>query len=82
MKEQQFKPYTPKQAKLMPSNLNEMIPEGRLVREVDEMIEMGLETFSRKATNNETSFLTFIKILKTTVLQRHSISDYRTGRYG
>jgi len=39
MKEQQFKPYTPKQAMLMPSNLDEMIPEGHLVRVVDEMID-------------------------------------------
>ena len=39
MKEQQFKPYTPKQAMLMPSNLEEMILEGHLVRVVDEMIE-------------------------------------------
>jgi len=39
MKEQQFKPYTPKQAMLMPANLDEMIPEGHLVRVVDEMID-------------------------------------------
>ena len=36
MKEQQFKPYTPKQAILMPANLDEMIPE---VHVVDEMID-------------------------------------------
>jgi len=40
MKEQQFKPYTPKQAMLMPANLDEMIPEGHLVRVVDEMIDL------------------------------------------
>ena len=39
MKEQQFKPYTPKQAMLMPANLDEMIPEGHLVRVADEMID-------------------------------------------
>jgi len=39
MKEQQYKPYTPKQAMLMPANLDEMIPEGHLVRVVDEMID-------------------------------------------
>jgi len=39
MKEQQYKPYTPKQAMLMPGNLDEMIPEGHLVRVVDEMID-------------------------------------------
>ena len=39
MKEQQFKPYTPKQAMLMPANLDEMIPGGHLVRVVDEMID-------------------------------------------
>jgi transposase len=39
MKEQIFKPYTPKQAMLMPGNLDEMIPEGHLVRVVDEMID-------------------------------------------
>lgn len=40
MKEQQFKPYTPKQALLMPANLDEMIPGGHLVRVVDEMIDL------------------------------------------
>jgi len=40
MKEQQFKPYTPKQAMLMPANLDEMIPERHLVRVVDEMIDL------------------------------------------
>jgi transposase len=39
MKTQRFKPYTPKQAMLMPANLEEMIPEKHLVRIIDEMIE-------------------------------------------
>jgi len=39
MKKQNFKPYTPKQAMLLPPSLEEMIPEGHLVRVVDEMIE-------------------------------------------
>ena len=44
MKEQQFKPYIPKQAMLMPAHLmpahlDEMIPEGHLVRVADEMID-------------------------------------------
>lgn len=47
MKRQIFKPYTPKQAMLMPANLDEMIPEGHLVRVVDEMID-GLDMTSLK----------------------------------
>ncbi len=39
MKRQIFKPYTPKQAMLMPANLDEMIPEGHLVRVVNEIID-------------------------------------------
>ena len=39
MKTQRFKPYTPKQAMLMPADLEEMIPEKHLVRVVDEMID-------------------------------------------
>jgi len=39
MTEQIFKPYTPKQGSLLPSNLEEMNPIGALTRGVDEMIE-------------------------------------------
>jgi len=40
MKTQVFKPYTQNQAMLLPPRLEELIPEGHLVRMVNEMIEM------------------------------------------
>ena len=39
MKNQIFKPYTQAQAMLLPANIAELIPEGHLVRVVNEMIE-------------------------------------------
>ena len=39
MRKQIFKPYKQKQAMLLPPSLEEMIPEGHLVRVVDEMVE-------------------------------------------
>jgi len=42
MKRQIFKPYEPQQALLLPPSLEELIPEGHLVRVVSEMVE-GIE---------------------------------------
>ena len=39
MKRQVFKPYIQKQAMLLPPNLEELIPEGHMVRVVNEMVE-------------------------------------------
>ena len=56
MKEQQFKPYTPKQAMLMPANLDEMIPERHLVRVVDEMIDqLDITSLKRQYKGGRTS---------------------------
>ncbi|MFO7942976.1 MAG: transposase, partial [Anaerolineales bacterium] len=56
MKKQIFKPYTPKQALLQPPNLEEMIPEGNLVRVVDEMIErLNIEPLKRQYKGGGTS---------------------------
>ena len=56
MTEQIFKPYTPKQGMLLPPNLEEMIPEGHLVRVVDEMIErLNIEPLKRQYKGGGTS---------------------------
>ncbi len=56
MTEQIFKPYTPKQGLLLPPNLEEMIPEGHLVRVVDEMIErLNIEPLKRQYKGGGTS---------------------------
>jgi len=49
MTEQIFKPFTPKQGSLLPSNLEEMIPKGHLIQGVDEMIErLNIEPLKRQ----------------------------------
>jgi transposase len=56
MKRQIFKPYTQAQPMLMPQNLEELIPEGHLVRMVNEMIEeLDLEPLIRQYKGGGTS---------------------------
>ena len=56
MNRQIFKPYTQAQPMLMPANLEDLIPEGHLVRVVNEMIEeLDLEPLVRKYKGGGTS---------------------------
>jgi len=56
MKRQIFKPYTQAQAMLLPPNLEDLIPEGHLVRVVNEMIEeLDLEPLIRQYKGGGTS---------------------------
>jgi transposase len=56
MKRQIFKPYTQAQPMLIPANLEDLIPEGHLVRVVNEMIEeLDLEALVRKYKGGGTS---------------------------
>jgi transposase len=49
MKTQVFKPYTQNQPMLLPPRLEELIPEGHLVRVVNEMIEgLDIEPLKRQ----------------------------------
>jgi len=56
MKEQTYKPYLQKQDMLLPPNVEEMIPEGHLVRVVDKMIEqLNVEALLRQYKGGGTS---------------------------
>lgn len=56
MKEQVFKPYKQNQLMLMPPSLEEMIPEGHLVRVVNEMIDqLDIEPLKRQYKGGGTS---------------------------